>query len=189
MLLHGAYGDIPVGFFSSFTSFPHRPGPDWFGLRYRVSLSLLSLESVFAVMCRDVISVLSRSSSASLRLQTSGGSSAPPLVASAHVRAPQRGREGRDNGDPWSASPLRCFLWLLVHDALQESTKMRVCCGIIAVVVLLGNVDSAAAQGESLRLIWDRLRATLSRDLKSASENISSFFLSSLRLKSRGGTF
>lgn len=60
---------------------------------------------------------------------------------------------------------------------------MRVCCGIIAVVVLLGNVDSAAAQGESLRLIWDRLRATLSRDLKSASENISSFFLSSLRLK------
>lgn len=66
---------------------------------------------------------------------------------------------------------------------------MRVCCGIIAVVVLLGNVDSAAAQGESLRLIWDRLRATLSRDLKSASENISSFFLSSLRLKSREGTF
>lgn len=66
---------------------------------------------------------------------------------------------------------------------------MRVCCGIIAVVVLLGNVDSAAAQGESLRLIWDRLRATLSRDLKSASENISSYFLSSLRLKSRGGTF
>lgn len=66
---------------------------------------------------------------------------------------------------------------------------MRVCCGIIAVVVLLGNVDSAAAQGESLRLIWDRLRATLSRDLKSASENISSYFLSSLCLKSRGGTF
>lgn len=49
---------------------------------------------------------------------------------------------------------------------------MRVCCGIIAVVVLLGNVDSAAAQGESLRLIWDRLRATLSRDLKSEHQQL-----------------
>ncbi|XP_029687796.1 reversion-inducing cysteine-rich protein with Kazal motifs [Takifugu rubripes] len=56
---------------------------------------------------------------------------------------------GGDNGDPWSASPLPCFLWLLVHDARQESTKMRACCGIIALLVLLVNLKALAAQDPS----------------------------------------
>lgn len=73
----------------------------------------------------------------------------------------QRGESGRgkDNGDPWSASPLPCFLWLLVHDARQESTKMRACCGIIAVLVLLGNLKALAAQGEFLTCCLSRSRS------------------------------
>lgn len=77
------------------------------------------------------------------------------------------GREGGgDNGDPWSASPLHSFLWLFIHDALQDSTKMRACCGIIAVLVLLVNLEAVDAQGEFLTspphseplgLVWDRL--------------------------------
>lgn len=116
-----------------------------------LSPSLLSLEIVITVMYRDVSSgpvtdKLGGSPSADQRwvLWFSGSL----VLCSAHVPGPQRGGEGRDNGDPWSASPLRCFLWLLVHDALQESTKMRVCCGIIAALLLLVNLKAVAAQGE-----------------------------------------
>lgn len=90
-----------------------------------------------------------------------------PVLSVLRMFLVHRGRRrGRDNGDPWSASPLQCFLWLLVHDALQDSIKMRACCGIIAVWGLLVNLKAVAAQGEFLTspphseppgLVWDRL--------------------------------